>query len=53
MAAQRGARANVEINLASVEDTAYAERTGVLVARFAQECEAAAAAARKAAALQG
>jgi formiminotetrahydrofolate cyclodeaminase len=52
-AAQRGARANVEINLSSIEETAYAARMRAEVARLAQECEAAAAAARQAAAQQG
>ena len=52
-AAARGAQANVAINLASVDDTVHAERLRAEVARLAQECEAAAAAARHAASQQG
>jgi len=48
-AAERGARANVEINLGSVKDERYVEGSRGEIARIAEQCAAAAAAARRAA----
>lgn len=46
LAAARGARANVEINLASLEDAAYAGESRADSDRLARQCADAAAAAR-------
>ena len=46
VAGERGARLNVEINLGSVKDAAYAESIRRRIANLSAECERAAEAAR-------
>jgi len=52
-AAERGARANVEINLETVTDASYVEHMRSEVARIAEQCRTEVSAARTAASHQG